>query len=81
MLLLCDMEQQYLGQGQTPPEVFYKASAAKKLRDSTMTALAEVNAQEAVVAEAVQKKQASSFDISMKSFVTTVLTVTPNNSA
>ncbi len=46
-----------------------------------MTALAEVNAQEAVVAEAVQKKQASSFDISMKSFVTTVLTVTPNNSA
>lgn len=59
LLLLCDTQQQYLGQGQTPPEVFYKASAAKKLRDLTKTALAEVNAQGAVVAEAVQNKQAS----------------------
>ena len=32
LLLLCDIQQQYLSQGQTPPEVFYKASTAKKLR-------------------------------------------------
>ena len=59
LLLLCNIQQQFLGQSQTPPQVFYQNSAANKSRDLTKTALAEINAQEAVVAEAVQNKQAS----------------------
>ncbi len=54
-MLLCGIQQQYLGQ--TPPEAFYTASAPKALRDLTETALAEVNAQEAKAA--VRNKQAS----------------------
>lgn len=59
MLLLRDIQQQYLGQGQTPPETFHKAGAAKNVRELTRVALAEVNVQEAVAAVAVQNKQAS----------------------
>jgi len=45
LLLLCDIQQQDLGQGQTPLEVLYKGCAAKKLRDLTKTVSVEVNAQ------------------------------------
>lgn len=44
LLLLCNIQQQYLGQGQTLPETFRRAGVAKKLRDLIKTAQAEVNA-------------------------------------